>query len=181
VSPNQPTTKRRARRDWVPYSKSIDGRRPRLPSPKKDLKARVSLTIGCGERGPGSRRAGPLCCAPGPLCLLGVSGDNGTGAIRTRYAASLPILGFPVVVHGSKGDQEGHQPRCLQVKGNAMSEPGPGNPVSPLPRVRRTLICWIGGLLGLLVLSGCKSDRLSERGQPFSAALINSMLHGLRS
>ena len=50
-----------------------------------------------------------------------------------------------------------------------------GNPV-----VRRTMIYWIGGLLGLLVLSGCKSDRLSERGQPFSAASINSM-HGLRS
>jgi hypothetical protein len=40
---------------------------------------------------------------------------------------------------------------------------------------------WIGGLLGLLVLSACKSDRLSERSQPFSAASINSMLHGLRS
>jgi hypothetical protein len=53
-------------------------------------------------------------------------------------------------------------------------EPRGDNPVSPLPRVRRTLIYWIAGLLGLLVLSGCKSDRLSERGQPFSAA-INSM------
>jgi hypothetical protein len=59
-------------------------------------------------------------------------------------------------------------------------EPRRGNPVSPLPGVRRTIIYWIGGLVGLLVLSGCKSDRLSERGQPFSAA-INSMLHGLRS
>jgi hypothetical protein len=59
-------------------------------------------------------------------------------------------------------------------------EPRRGNPVSPLSRVRRTIIYWVGGLLGLLVLSGCKSDRLSERGQPFSAA-INSMLHGLRS
>jgi hypothetical protein len=55
------------------------------------------------------------------------------------------------------------------------------NPVSPLPRVRRILIFWIGGLLGLLVLSGCKSDRLSERGQPFSDASISSILHGLRS
>ena len=55
------------------------------------------------------------------------------------------------------------------------------NLMSPLPRVRRTIIYWIGGLLGLLVLSGCKSDRLSEQGQPFSAASINSMLHGLRS
>jgi hypothetical protein len=53
--------------------------------------------------------------------------------------------------------------------------------VLPLPRIRRTSIYWIGGLLGLLVLSGCKSDRLSERGQPFSAASINSMLHGSRS
>jgi hypothetical protein len=60
-------------------------------------------------------------------------------------------------------------------------EPRRDNSVSPLPRVRRTLIYWIGGLLGLLVLSACKSDRLGERSQPFSAASINSMLHGLRS
>jgi hypothetical protein len=60
-------------------------------------------------------------------------------------------------------------------------EPRCDNPVSPRPRAPRTLIYWVGGLLGLLVLSGCKSDRLSERGQPFSAASINSMLHGLRS
>jgi hypothetical protein len=43
------------------------------------------------------------------------------------------------------------------------------------------MIYWIVGLLGLLVLSGCKSDRLSERSQPLSAAPINSMLHWLRS
>jgi hypothetical protein len=55
----------------------------------------------------------------------------------------------------------------------------PDNAVPPLPRVWRTNIYWIGGLLGLLVLSGCKSDRLSDQGQPFSAASINSMLHGL--
>jgi hypothetical protein len=55
-------------------------------------------------------------------------------------------------------------------------EPRRDNSVSPLPRVRRTLIYWIGGLLGLLVLTGCKSDRLSERAQPFSAGSINSML-----
>src|SRR5262249_33265515 len=42
-------------------------------------------------------------------------------------------------------------------------EPRRDNSVSALPRVRRTLIYWIGGLLGLLVLSACKSDRLSER------------------
>jgi hypothetical protein len=51
-------------------------------------------------------------------------------------------------------------------------EPRRDNSVSALPRVRRTLIYWIGGLLGLLVLSGCKSDRLREQGQPFSAASI---------
>jgi hypothetical protein len=62
-----------------------------------------------------------------------------------------------------------------------MSEaPRHCNPVPSLPHVRRTMIYWIGGLLGLLVLSGCKSDRLSERGQSFSAASINSM-QGLRS
>jgi hypothetical protein len=32
-------------------------------------------------------------------------------------------------------------------------EPRRDNPVSPLPRVRRTIIYWIGGLLSLLVLS----------------------------
>ena len=46
-------------------------------------------------------------------------------------------------------------------------EPRRGNPVSPLPPVRKTTIYWIGGLLGLLILSGCKSDRLSEQGQSF--------------
>ena len=60
-------------------------------------------------------------------------------------------------------------------------EPRRDNSVSPLPRVRRTLIYWIGGLLGLLVLSGCKSDRFGEWGQPFSAASINSTLYELRS
>jgi hypothetical protein len=60
-------------------------------------------------------------------------------------------------------------------------EPRRDNPVSPLPRVRRTIIYGIGALLGLLVLSGCKSDRLSDQGQQFSAASINSMLHRLRS
>jgi hypothetical protein len=45
------------------------------------------------------------------------------------------------------------------------------NSMSPLPRVQRTLIYWIGGLLGLLVLSGCKSDRLSEQAQPFSVGV----------
>jgi hypothetical protein len=48
-------------------------------------------------------------------------------------------------------------------------EPRRYNAVSPFPRVQRTIIYWIAGLLGLLVLSGCKSDRLSEQGQPFSA------------
>ena len=33
-------------------------------------------------------------------------------------------------------------------------DPRRGNPVSPLPPVQRTIIYWIGGLLGLLVLSG---------------------------
>jgi hypothetical protein len=34
----------------------------------------------------------------------------------------------------------------------------------------RVAIYWIVGLLGLVVLAGCKSDRLNERGQPFSEA-----------
>ena len=71
--------------------------------------------------------------------------------------------------------------KFLRCGSEIAPDPRRGNPVSPLPRVRRTINYWIGGLLGLLVLSGCKSDRLSERGQPFSAASINSMLHGLRS
>jgi hypothetical protein len=54
-------------------------------------------------------------------------------------------------------------------------------PVTPFPQVRRTAIYWIGGLLALVVLAGCRSDRLNERGQPFSAASINSTLHALRS
>jgi len=60
-------------------------------------------------------------------------------------------------------------------------EPRCDNPVSPRPRAPRTLIYWVGGLLGLLVLSGCKSDRFGEWGQPFSAASINSTLYELRS
>jgi hypothetical protein len=55
------------------------------------------------------------------------------------------------------------------------------NPVTPFPQVRRTAIYWIGGLLGLVVLAGCRSDRLNEHGQPFSAASINSILYALRS
>src|SRR5262245_65136930 len=44
-----------------------------------------------------------------------------------------------------------------------------------------TAIYWIGGLLGLVVLAGCRSDRLNEHGQTFSAASINSILHALGS
>src|SRR5262245_35262570 len=76
---------------------------------------------------------------------------------------------------GAGGAAGGAHSVVFPRRGKAMSEaPRRGNPVPPLPRVRRTMIYWIGGLLGLLVLSGCKSDRLSE---PFSAA-INSMLQG---
>ena len=46
------------------------------------------------------------------------------------------------------------------------------------PRVRRSIIYWVGGLLGLLVLSGCKSDRLSERGQ---AVLCGDQLDAARA
>jgi hypothetical protein len=83
-----------------------------------------------------------------------------------------------VVAYGAKGPKGASM---VRGESKAMSEePRRDNPVPPFPRVRRAIIYGIGGLLGLLVLSGCKSDRLSERGQPFSAA-INSMLLGLRS
>jgi hypothetical protein len=40
----------------------------------------------------------------------------------------------------------------------------------------RVAIYWIGGLLGLVVPAGCKSDRLNDRGEPLSEASMNSML-----
>jgi hypothetical protein len=47
---------------------------------------------------------------------------------------------------------------------------------NPTVMLSRIAIYWIGGLLGLVVLAGCKSDRLNERGEPFSEASVNSML-----
>jgi hypothetical protein len=39
----------------------------------------------------------------------------------------------------------------------------------------RVAIYWIGGLLGLVVLAGCKSERLNDRGS-LPEASMNSML-----
>ena len=99
----QSITLRRARRERVPYARSNCRRRPRPPSSKKDLKARVvGLTIGCREGGPGSVRG--LRAFPKPSFPLGMPGDNATGAIRfspgvlPRHCRSW---GFPVFAHGS--------------------------------------------------------------------------------
>jgi hypothetical protein len=35
---------------------------------------------------------------------------------------------------------------------------------NPMVLLSRVAIYWIGGLLGLVVLAGCKSDRLNDRG-----------------
>jgi hypothetical protein len=44
---------------------------------------------------------------------------------------------------------------------------------NPAVLLSRVAIYWIGGLLGLVVLAGCKSDRLNERVQPFSEVSMN--------
>jgi hypothetical protein len=51
-----------------------------------------------------------------------------------------------------------------------------GKPRHDNPVLSRVSIYWIGVLLGLVVLAGCKSDRLNDRGQSFSETSANTML-----
>jgi hypothetical protein len=82
----------RARRDRVPYSRSNCWRRPRPPSSKKDLKARVvGLTIGCRDGGPSPAR-GPRVVPEVPFASLGVRRQRYRrhSICFRRSAASLP-------------------------------------------------------------------------------------------
>ena len=124
----QSITLRRARRERVPYARSNCRRRPRPPSSKKDLKARVvGLTIGCREGGPGSVRG--LRAFPKPSFPP-------WDARRQRYrrysifprrsAASLPVLGLPGV-----RPWELRKPRGLKEAKRASTRCPPGERAKP--------------------------------------------------
>ena len=117
----------RARRERVPYARSNCRRRPRPPSSKKDLKARVvGLTIGCREGGPGRARGCPRG-PQSPLCLLGVPRDN-----ATRYSIYLLPAAFSRTTAGPESSrgcrQEGKRAKGTKGANGANGSPRPAYP-----------------------------------------------------